>query len=140
VGIEKCKLVELPSVEDPQGNLVYAEGGRHVPFPIARAYHVFDVPAGAQRGGHAHREIEQLVICLRGSFEVAVDDGLQRGSFALDDPRFGLYLPPMTWHDLTEFAPRSAYYVVSSGLYDESEYLRDYGEFQRLTTDAAQNS
>jgi uncharacterized RmlC-like cupin family protein len=132
VGIDECRLIELPSVEDPQGNLAFAEGGRHVPFQIARVYHVYGVPAGAKRGGHAHRGIEQLVICLRGDFEIAVDDGSHRGSFAIGDPRFALYLPPMVWHDLTGFAADSAYYVVSSGLYNEGEYVRDYEEFRRL--------
>lgn len=132
VGVEECKLIELPSVEDPQGNLVFGEGERHVPFPIARVYHVYDVPADAKRGGHAHRRIEQLVICLNGGFEVGVEDGSQSDSFIMDNPRFGLYLPPMIWHDLTGFAAGSAYYVVSSGVYDETEYIRDYDEFQRL--------
>lgn len=139
VGIDECRLIELPSVEDPQGNLAFVEGNRHVPFQIARAYHVHGVPAGAQRGGHAHREIEQLVICLRGDFEVAADDGSRRGSFAIGEPRLALYLPPMIWHDLTGFAPNSAYYVLSSGLYDEGEYVRDYEEFRRLARASSEN-
>jgi dTDP-4-dehydrorhamnose 3,5-epimerase-like enzyme len=139
VGIDECRLIELPSVEDPQGNLVFAEGERHVPFAIARAYHVYGVPAGAKRGGHAHREVEQMVICIRGGFELAVDDGSQRRTLSLDDPRSGLYLPPWIWHDLTDFAADSAYYVVSSGLYDETEYVRDYEEFQRLASDPSRN-
>jgi dTDP-4-dehydrorhamnose 3,5-epimerase-like enzyme len=132
VGVDECKLIELPSVEDSQGNLVFGEGERQVPFAIARVYHVYDVPAGAQRGGHAHRHIEQLVICLEGAFEVEVEDGSRRGSFTLGDPRFGLYLPPLVWHELTGFAAGSAYYVVSSGGYDEAEYVRDYEQFRRL--------
>lgn len=138
VGIDECRLIELPSVEDPQGDLVFAEGERHVPFSIARAYHVYGVPSDARRGGHAHRRIEQLVTCLSGGFEVAVDDGSRRRAFAMDDPRFALYLPPMIWHDLTDFAADSAYYVLSSGLYDETEYVRDYEEFQRLASDPSQ--
>jgi hypothetical protein len=140
VRADECKLVELPTVEHSQGNLVFAEGERHVPFPIARAYHVFDVPEGARRGGHAHRRIEQLVVCLHGGFEVSVDYGSRRAAFALGDPRVGLYLPPMAWHDLTGFAGGSAYYVISSGAYDEAEYIRDYEEFRRLARDAAPGS
>lgn len=135
MSIDECKLIELPSVEDPQGNLVFAEGERHIPFPIARAYHVYGVPAGARRGGHGHREIEQMVICISGSFKVTVDDGSRRDAFSLDDPRHALYLPPMVWHDLIDFAADSAYYVVSSGRYDEREYVRDYDEFRRLASD-----
>ena len=137
MGVEECKLLELPAVEHPLGNLVFAEGERHVPFPIARVYHVYGVPARARRGGHAHRRIEQLVICLSGGFEVALDDGSDRRVLTVDDPRLGLYLPPMIWHDLTGFAEGSAYYVVSSGPYDEAEYIRDHGEFHRLAGGAA---
>lgn len=139
MGIDECKLIELPSVEDPQGNLVFGEGERHVPFSIARAYHVYGVPAGAQRGGHAHREIAQLVIPLSGGFEVTVDDGAHRRAFSLDDPRFGLYLPAMIWHDLTDFRADSAYYVLSSGRYDEKEYVRDHEEFRRLAQGGPRN-
>lgn len=137
MGTDECKLLELPVVENPEGNLAFAEGERHLPFPIARAYHVYGVPAGSRRGGHAHRRIEQVVFCLAGGFEVSVEDGSRRRSFSLADPRFGLYLPPMVWHDLTEFAEGSAYYVVSSGRYDEAEYIRDYEEFQELVERAA---
>lgn len=140
VGVDECKLVELPSVEDPQGNLVFGEGGRHVPFAIARGYHVYGVPADARRGGHAHRRIEQLVICLHGGFEVAVDDGSRHRAFAMGDPRFALFLPPMVWHDLTDFVADTAYYVLSSGRYDETEYVRDYEEFQRLVRDTSQRA
>lgn len=136
MGIEDCKLVELPSVEDPQGNLVFGEGERHVPFPIARVYHVYGIPAGSRRGGHAHRHIEQLVICLSGAFEIGVDDGSRRASFAMEDPRFGLYLPPLVWHELTGFTAASSYYVVSSGVYDEAEYVRDREEFLGLAADS----
>jgi dTDP-4-dehydrorhamnose 3,5-epimerase-like enzyme len=134
VAIDECKLLELPTVEDPQGNLAFAEGGRHIPFSIARAYHVYAVPAGARRGGHAHRRIEQVVVCLHGGFEVVVDDGRQHRAFALSDPRQALYLPPLIWHDLAGFEAGSAYYVVSSGAYEEAEYIRDRDEFQLLVT------
>lgn len=133
MGIDECKLVELPFIEDPQGNLAFAEGERHLPFPIARVYHVYGVPAGARRGGHAHRSIEQVVFCLCGRFEVTVNDGFRRDAFAMEDPRLGLYLPPMIWHELQGFAAGSAYYVASSGSYEEAEYIRDRDEFGRLT-------
>lgn len=127
-------------MENSLGNLVFAEGSRHVPFPIARIYHIYGVPLGARRGGHAHRDTEQLIICLGGGFKVAVDDGSQRTSFSVGDPRFGLYLPRMIWRDLTDFADDSAYYVVSSGLYDESEYIRDYEEFRRQALESTPGS
>jgi hypothetical protein len=97
------------------------------------------VPAGARRGGHAHRETEQLLICLHGSFEVAVDDGLRREAFLLSDPRVGLYLPRMIWRELTDFADDSSYYVVASRHYDEADYVRDYEAFQELARDVVAN-
>ncbi len=134
VSLDECKLVELPVVEHPQGNLAFAEGERQIPFQIARVYHVFAVPALARRGGHAHRRIEQVVFCLHGRFELSVDDGVRTGSFVLEDPKSGLYLPPLVWHELSGFAPGSAYYVASSGRYDEGEYIRDRDEFDRIAT------
>jgi len=139
VPADQCKLLELPTVEDAQGNLVFGEGERQIPFQIARVYHVYGVPEGARRGGHAHRRIQQLVICLSGAFKVGVEDGSGSHSFAIEDPRVGLYLPPMAWHDLTDFTADSAYYVVSSGPYEEAEYIRDYAEFQELALNFAAN-
>jgi dTDP-4-dehydrorhamnose 3,5-epimerase-like enzyme len=129
VGIEECKLVELPVREDPQGDLAFAEGGRHVPFPIARVFYVYDVPGEAVRGGHAHLALEQAVFCVAGRLEVIVDDGTQREAFALESPRTGLYLPPMVWHDLGGFAPGSVYVVLTSAHFDEADYIRDRDEF-----------
>jgi dTDP-4-dehydrorhamnose 3,5-epimerase-like enzyme len=131
VGVEECKPIELPVVEDPLGDLAFAEGGRHVPFPIARVYYVYDVPAEAVRGGHAHRALEQVVVCLVGQLDVVVDDGSQRRTFTLDEPRTGLYLPPMVWHDLTGFAAGTAYLALASAPFDEGDYIRDHDEFLR---------
>jgi dTDP-4-dehydrorhamnose 3,5-epimerase-like enzyme len=132
VGIEECELLELPVVEDPQGNLAFAEAERHVPFPIARAFYVYGVPAGAIRGGHAHRTLEQAVFCLNGRLEVALDDGADRRTVALEDPRTGLYLSTMVWHDLVGFAAGTVYLVLTSAHFDESDYIRDHGDYLRL--------
>jgi dTDP-4-dehydrorhamnose 3,5-epimerase-like enzyme len=129
VGIEDCRLIELPVVEDPQGNLAFAEGEGHVPFPIARAFYVYAVPAGAARGGHAHRSLRQVVFCVSGRLDATVDDGTERRSFALEDPREGLYLPPMVWHDLGGFSPGTAYLVLTSARFDEGDYIRDRDEY-----------
>lgn len=129
MGIEECKLVELPVVEDPQGSLAFAEAGTHVPFPIARAFYVYDVPAGAVRGGHAHLTLEQAVFCVAGRLEATVDDGARRRTFSLEDPRIGLYLPPMVWHDLGGFAAGTVYLVLTSAPFDESDYVRDHDEY-----------
>jgi dTDP-4-dehydrorhamnose 3,5-epimerase-like enzyme len=139
VGIEECKRVELPIVEDSQGNLAVAEGESHVPFPIARAFYVYDVPAGAVRGGHAHVSLEQVVFCVAGRFDVVVRDGTRRRTFAIEDPRVGLYLPPMVWHDLGGFSPGTVYLVLTSAPFDRDDYIRDYDEYLTATRMAEAN-
>ncbi len=129
LGVEECKRVELPVVADPQGDLAFAEGEQHVPFPIARVFYVYDVPSEALRGGHAHIALEQVVFCLCGRLEVSVDDGRRRDAFCLDDPRSGLYLPPMIWQDLADFTPGSVYLVLASARFDEGDYIRDHGDY-----------
>jgi uncharacterized RmlC-like cupin family protein len=129
MGIERCKPIELPVVADPQGNLAFAEAEAHVPFPIARTFHVYDVPVGAARGGHAHIALEQAVFCLAGRLELVVDDGERRRTHVLDDPRSGLYLPPMVWHDIGGFAPGTVYLVLASAEFDEADYIRDHDAY-----------
>lgn len=129
MGVEECKPIELPVVEDPQGDLAFAEAESHIPFPIARVFYVYDVPAEAARGGHAHLALEQAVFCLSGRMEMVVDDGKQRRTFVLDDPRRGVYVPPMLWHDLGGFAAGTVYLAFASAPFDEADYIRDYDEF-----------
>lgn len=127
--IDECRLVELPVVHNPQGNLTFIEGERHVPFPIARVYYLYDVPEGAARGGHAHRELEQLIVPI-GSFDVIVDDGVERKRITLDQPAVGLLVPRMIWRELENFSAGSFCVVLASAYYDEADYYRDYGDFQ----------
>ncbi|HEX2266037.1 MAG TPA: FdtA/QdtA family cupin domain-containing protein [Solirubrobacterales bacterium] len=127
--VDDCHPIELPVVADPQGNLAFAEAERHVPFPIARAFYVYDVPVGAARGGHAHLDLEQAVFCLAGRLELVVDDGERRRTVALEDPRTGLYLPPMVWHDIGGFSPGTVYLVLASAEFDEADYIRDHDEY-----------
>lgn len=129
--IDDCRTIELPTVADPQGDLVFAEGETHIPFPISRVFYVYDVPAEAARGGHAHRTLEQAVFCLSGRMEIVVDDGARRRSFVLDDPRRGVYLPPMVWHDIGGFSPGTVYLALASAEFDEGDYIRDREEFLR---------
>jgi uncharacterized RmlC-like cupin family protein len=129
MGIDSCRLVHLPVVADPQGNLAFAEAEEHVPFPVARVYYVYDIPVSAKRGGHAHSELEQVVFCLTGAMEMVLEDGRDRRSFRLEDPREGLYLPPMVWEDIGGFAEGTVYMVLASARFDESEYIRDYDAY-----------
>lgn len=124
-----CRLVELPQITDHRGNLTVVEGEQTVPFVIARTYWLYDVPGGAQRGGHAHRELEQFIVSASGSFDVVVDDGEARGRFHLNRSHVGLYLPRMIWRELENFSSGSVCLVLASMHFDEADYYRDYGEF-----------
>lgn len=131
MSIDKCKRIELPVVADPQGDLAFAEGEKHIPFPIARVFYVYDIPAEAARGGHAHLALQQAVFCLSGRLEMVVDDGAQRRTQVLENPREGLYLPPMVWHDIGGFSADTVYLAFASAPFAESDYIRDYDEFLR---------
>lgn len=112
------------------------EGGRHIPFEIRRIYYLYDVPAGASRGGHGHKALQQVLIAISGRFEVVVRDGRRELSYSLDRPDSGLYLPRMMWRELREFAPGSVCMVLASDNYDESDYFRDYSDFIRAVNEA----
>ncbi len=122
-------LIDLPVIHDVRGNLTFIEGNRQIPFEIKRVYYLYDVPGGAHRGGHAHKNLHQLIISASGSFDVIVDNGKEKLRFRLNRPYFGLYLPPMTWREIDDFSSGSFCLVLASGYYDESDYLRDYSDF-----------
>ncbi|MGY1601109.1 sugar 3,4-ketoisomerase [Geodermatophilus sp. SYSU D00815] len=126
-----CRIVELPRITDPRGNLTFVEGSRHVPFEVRRVFYLYDVPGGEARGAHAHRELEQLVIAVSGSFDVVVDDGTDCERFTLNRSYYGLYLPRMIWAHLENFSSGSVSLVLASQEYDEADYYRDYDEFLR---------
>ncbi len=121
--------MELPRISDPRGNLTFIEGDRHVPFTIRRVYYLYDVPGGAERGGHAHRHLEQLIVAMSGSFDVVLDDGTNRTRFHLNRSYNGLYVCPMTWRELDNFSSGSVCMVLASRPYEESDYYRDYERF-----------
>jgi dTDP-4-dehydrorhamnose 3,5-epimerase-like enzyme len=131
MGVEASRTIELPVMPDRQGDLAFVEGEAHVPFPIARVFFVYDVPADAARGGHAHIALEQAVFCLSGRLEMVLDDGERRRTCTLEDPRTGIYLPPMVWHDIRGFSPGTVYLALASAEFDEGDYIRDYGEYLR---------
>ncbi|MBD2355694.1 WxcM-like domain-containing protein [Tolypothrix sp. FACHB-123] len=127
--IDKCKIIELPKIKDPRGNLTFVEGGKHIPFDIQRVYYLYDVPGGAERGGHAHKELQQLIIAMSGSFDVLLDDGTEKKRFYLNRSYYGLYICPMIWRELDNFSSGSVCMVLASNFYDEADYYRDYQEF-----------
>ncbi len=124
-------LIDLPVISDPRGDLTFVEGSKHVPFDIARVYYLYNVPVDSERGGHAHKELEQVVFALSGSFRITVDDGRERRAFWLRDPRKGLYISRMIWREMDAFSQGAVCMVLASHPYDENDYYRDYEEFQK---------
>ena len=127
--IANCKIVDLPKIADPRGNLTFVEGGSHVPFDIQRVYYLYDVPGGSERGGHAHKGLQQLIVAMSGSFDVVLDDGREKKRYHLNRSYNGLYVCPMIWRELDNFSSGSVCMVLASNRYDEADYYRDYDEF-----------
>ena len=126
------ELIELPRIPDARGSLTVVEGGRHVPFEIARVYYLYDVPASATRAGHAHHDLHQLMIASSGSFDVNLDNGFETATVRLDRPYRGLLLRPMVWRTLDNFSGGAMCLVLASIPYYEADYIRDYDAFVRL--------
>jgi hypothetical protein len=119
---------DLPKVEDPRGNLTYIEN-EHLPFEMQRTYWIYDVPGGQKRGGHAFREQEEVIVALSGSFNVIIDDGGTTHSVHLNRSYYGLYVPSGLWRWMENFSTNAVALVMSSTLYDEEDYIRDYQDF-----------
>jgi dTDP-4-dehydrorhamnose 3,5-epimerase-like enzyme len=132
--IDDCRLVELPQVRDPRGNLTFIEGGRHVPFEIKRVYYLYDVPGGSARAGHGHKSLHQVMIAMSGSFDVELDDGRVKRKYHLNRPYYGLYICPMIWRDIDNFSSGSVCMVLASDYYDEGDYFRSYEVFREAAT------
>jgi WxcM-like protein len=126
---DRCKLIELPKIHDPRGNLTFIEGGRHVPFEIKRVYYLYDVPGGESRAGHAHKTLEQVLIAMSGSFDVILDDGMTRRKFHLNRSYVGLYIPNMLWREIDNFSSGAVCMAIASTLFDEADYFRRYDDF-----------
>lgn len=129
--VRDCRILDLPKIADPRGNLTFIEEGGHVPFDIKRVYYLYDVPGGERRGGHAHRELQQFVVAASGSFDVVVDDGVEQRTFFLNRSYYGLYIPRLIWREMENFSSGSICLVLASEHYDESDYYRDHEEFVR---------
>ncbi len=129
MALADCRIIELPRIQDPRGNLTFVEGGQQAPFDIKRVYYLYDVPGGSERGGHAHLALHQFVIAMSGSFDIVLDDGFEKKRIHLNRSYLGLYLPPMTWRELDNFSSGSVCMVLASEHFDEADYLRDYSEF-----------
>lgn len=127
--IKKCQLIDLPKIFESRGNLTFIESNRNIPFDIKRVYYLYDVPGGSERGGHAHKALHQLIIAMSGSFDVHLDDGVEKKTIHLNRSYFGLYVCPMIWRQIDNFSSGSVCLVLASDYYDEEDYYRNYSEF-----------
>lgn len=128
-GLDASLRVELPRVSDVRGNLTFIEGSTHLPFPISRVYYLYDVPFGAERGGHAHRRLQQAVVALTGRFLLRLHDGSSWREFDMMDPGQAVLIPPMTWRELVQFSSGAVCLVLASRPYEEEDYIRDFATF-----------
>lgn len=131
------KIIELPKITDPRGNLSIIEQKKQISFEIKRTHWIYDVPGGVDRGGHAFKETEEFIVALSGSFDVLVDDGEKKETFQLNRSYFGLYVPKGMWRTMTNFSTNSLALVLSSTEYDEHDYVSDYYEYKAWRKDAS---
>lgn len=131
MSLSECRLIDLPKIADVRGNLTFIEGTRHIPFEIKRVYYLYDVPGGAVRAGHAHKTLAQFLIAMSGSFDVTLDDGIEKKKYHLNRSYYGLYIPPMVWREIDNFSSGSVCLAAVSEFFDEADYYRDYSEFLR---------
>ena len=127
--IQNCKIIDLPKITDPRGSLTFIEGNKHIPFDIKRTYYLYDVPGGASRAGHAHKNLQQLLIAITGSFDVHLDDGVAKKTYHLNRSYAGLYIPSMIWREIDNFTSGAVCLALASDIYLEGDYYRKYPDF-----------
>lgn len=128
----KPKIIQLPKILNDRGNLTFIEGENHIPFKIERTYWIYDMPGGEKRGGHAYKELNELVVALSGSFDVVLDDGKEKQTFSLNRSYYGLYIPKMMWRQVENFSTNSLALILASGTYDKNDYIRSYEQFKEM--------
>ncbi|SHL65996.1 WxcM-like, C-terminal [Roseovarius marisflavi] len=131
-----ARLIRLPVISDPRGDLTFVEGGNHVPFSIARVYYLYNVPVDSERGGHAHRALQQVVFALSGSFRLRIDTGSETTDYWLRDPRQGVLIDRLIWREMDSFSQGAVCMVLASHPYDEGDYIRDYDTFKAAVRDS----
>lgn len=124
-----CKIIRFPKIADARGNLSFVENNKHIPYEIKRVYYLYDVPAFAARGGHAHKQLKQVLLALSGSFDVSLDDGKHTSIVTLNKPWEGLLITNMVWRELGNFSSGATCLVLASEYYNENDYYRDYSSF-----------
>ncbi|MBK7932400.1 MAG: WxcM-like domain-containing protein [Pyrinomonadaceae bacterium] len=130
MSISDCRIIELPKIADPRGNLTFIESGRHVPFDLKRIFYLYDVPGGESRAGHALKTCYQFIIAVSGSFDVTLDDGIARQTHHLNRSYYGLLVPPLLWREIDNFSSGSVCMALASENYNEADYYREYDDFK----------
>lgn len=130
--IYDCSVLHLSKIHNRAGNITVVENHQNIPFSVKRIYYLYDIPGGESRGGHAHKALYQLVIAASGSFDVLLDDGVNKKVVTLDRPYYGLLIVPGIWRELLEFSSGAVCLVLASDVYDEGDYIRDYKEFLKF--------
>lgn len=133
--VENVRIIELPKFLDVRGNLSFAEQNNHIPFEIKRTYWIYDVPGGEDRGGHAFKTNQEVIIALSGAFDVVIDDGVSKKTFSLNRSYYGLYIPAGLWRTMNNFSTNSLALEFGSEHYNATDYVRDYDEFLKLKQD-----
>ena len=128
----ECSIIEIDKLHHENGSISIIENGLTIPFDVKRVYYLYDVPGGEFRGGHAHKDLNQLIVAASGSFNVTLDDGNIKRTFTLNRPNHGLLVVPGIWRELDDFSSGSVCLVLASNLYEEEDYIRDYEEFKKL--------
>ncbi len=126
------EIINLPKIDDPRGNLTFIEAMKHVPFEIRRLYWIYDVPGGQSRGGHAFRKQDEMIVALSGSFDVVINHGSGVQRVQLNRSYYGLYIPSGLWRHMENFSTNSVALVLSSTLFSEDDYIRDFDEYLKL--------
>ena len=130
--VYNCAIIDIDKHHHEKGNISVIENRITVPFEVNRVYYLYDVPGGESRGGHAHKELHQLIVAASGSFNITLDDGNVKRSFLLNHPYQGLLVVPGIWRELRDFSSGSVCLVLASHIYDSSDYIREYDEFLKI--------
>ncbi|MCX7112892.1 MAG: FdtA/QdtA family cupin domain-containing protein [Proteobacteria bacterium] len=135
MSINDCRIIELPKIQDPRGNLTFIEGGKHIPFEMRRVFYLYDVPGGSERMGHAQKTCEQFLIAMSGSFDVVLYDGKNNKRVHMNRSYYGLYIPPLIWREIDNFSSGVVCLALASEPYDEAGYYREYRDFLMAVKD-----
>ena len=130
--VYETSIIELPKITNRSGNITSVSNNLNIPFAVRRIYYLYDIPSGSERGGHAHKDLHQLIIAISGSFDITLDDGTTKKTVRLDRPNYGLLIVPGIWRELKEFSSGAICLVLASNKYDENDYIRSYNEFKEF--------